>query len=197
MPRSLTLLIVIPLRCEGSHLRTSLTAVGQHLDSLNIPYEFVLVDDGSTDDTWQVIRSFSQESPQVRALRLSRNFGKEAALSAGLEVARGDAVIVMDGDLQHPPELIHEMVRLWREEGIEVVDAVKKRRGKELLPRRLGSRLFSFLMCKLSGFDLSGASDFKLLDRRVVDAWLRMDEKQVFYREDGRVVGVLARQDSL
>lgn len=174
--------VVIPLNCEGSHLRASLTTVRRHLVGLNVPYELVLVDDGSTDDTWQVIRGLCRELPEVRALRLSRNFGKEAALSAGLEAARGDAVIVMDGDLQHPPDVIPEMVRLWSEEGIDVVDAVKQQRAAERLPRRCGSRLFSFLMRKLSGFDLSGASDFKLLDRKVVDAWLRMEERQLFYR---------------
>lgn len=174
--------IVIPLNCEGSHLRASLATVRRHLQTVGLPYEFVLVDDGSTDGTWEVIRGLCDEFPQVRALRLSRNFGKEAALSAGLEAARGDAVIVIDGDLQHPPGLIPEMVRLWSEEGIDVVDAVKQQRAAELLPRRCGSRLFSFLMRKLSGFDLSGASDFKLLDRKVVDAWLRLEERQLFYR---------------
>jgi glycosyltransferase involved in cell wall biosynthesis len=115
-------------------------------------------------------------------VRLSRRFGKELALTAGLERARGEGVLVMDADLQHPPALIPEMVRAWREERYDVVEAVKTRRGAEPVLARLGARLFYPLFRRLTGFDLEGASDFKLLDRRVLEAWSGMGERNVFFR---------------
>lgn len=174
--------VIIPLYCEGGHLERSVAEITKCLDALDKPYEIILVDDGSTDDTWKAIQSLARMGPHIRAVRFSRNFGKESAMSAGLERARGDAAILMDGDLQHPPEVIPEMVRLWSETGADVVDAVKAERGRESWPRKTGAALFHFLMRRLSGFDLSGASDFKLLDRKVLDAWLQMGETQLFTR---------------
>jgi glycosyltransferase involved in cell wall biosynthesis len=117
----------------------------------------------------------------VSAVRLSRNFGKEAALAAGLERAAGEAIVVMDGDLQHPPCLIREMLRHWRD-GAEVVEGVKEDRGRESLISRFQAELFYGLFTKLTGFDLRGASDFKLLDRRVLGAWRQMGEHNLFFR---------------
>lgn len=174
--------VVIPLYREGKHIRQSLEEIKKHLDSLGRDYEIVLVDDGSTDNTWAEVRELAQTIPQIRAFRLSRNFGKEAAMSAGIERTRGAAIIVMDSDLQHPPSLIPEMVRLWADEGAEVVDAVKASRGHESPARRIGASLFTVLMCKLTGFDFAGASDFKLIDHKVIDAWLDMKERLTFYR---------------
>ncbi|MCL5270858.1 MAG: glycosyltransferase family 2 protein [bacterium] len=176
-----TLSVIIPLYREGRHLAESLGVIRRHLDALNETYEFCLVDDGSDDDTWQVINTLSQSMPQLRAIRFSRNFGKEAALAAGLEISRGRAMIIMDGDLQHPPELIPRMVGLWTE-GNEIVDAVKSERGRESALYKFLATAFNALMCRLSGFDLHGASDFKLLDRRAADAWLRLRENRTFYR---------------
>jgi dolichol-phosphate mannosyltransferase len=116
------------------------------------------------------------------ALRLSRNFGKESAISAGLDAARGRACIVMDSDLQHPPTLISEMTLLWREQGWEVVEAVKASRGREPLLNRFGASLFYNLLGHLSGYRLAGGSDFKLLDRKVVIAWQELRERNTFFR---------------
>ncbi len=174
--------VVVPVYCEGRHLSDVITAICEALGTLNAPCELILVDDGSPDDSWEVITEESRTRPALRALRLSRNFGKEAALCAGLDMARGKAVIVMDGDLQHPPALIPEMVRTWRESGADVVEAVKTHPGKQSILVKCGSRLFYSLLKKLSGFDLEGASDFKLMDRRAVDAWRRMKERNVFFR---------------
>jgi glycosyltransferase involved in cell wall biosynthesis len=174
--------VVLPCLNEGSHLERSLATLAGVLDGLDLAYEVVVVDDGSTDDTWGVLTRAAAERPELVALRLSRRFGKEQALAAGLEHARGAAVLVMDGDLQHPPELIPEMVRAWREEGFEVVEGVKVRRGAEPLVARLGARLFYPLFRRLSGFDLEGASDFKLVDRRVLAAWAEMPEHNLFFR---------------
>ena len=148
----------------------------------NLPYELLLVDDGSPDDTWQVIEAEVTSGRPLRALRLSRNFGKESALCAGLEHAQGDAVIVMDADGQHPPSLIPNMVSLWQSSGADVVEAVKQRRGRESLSSKLGAQLFYFILNKLSGFHFKGASDFKLMNRKAVDAWLKMHERNVFFR---------------
>ncbi|WP_321798526.1 glycosyltransferase family 2 protein [Caballeronia sp. J97] len=173
--------LVIPLYREASHFAESLKEIVRILDGLAMPYELVLIDDGSPDNTWEVIEAQCAEFAQVKAARLSRNFGKEAALAAGIEHARGDAVIVMDGDLQHPPSLIPEMVAQWRN-GADVVEAVKRQRAKESLFARINSRAFYTIFSKLTGLDLHGASDFKLMDKRVVDAWRAMDERNLFFR---------------
>ena len=177
-----TLSIVIPVYGEGPHLDRLLAELERQLDAIGEGYELVFVDDGSTDDTWQVLTAAQQRYPQLRAVRFSRNFGKEAALCAGLEAARGQAVIVMDADLQHPPHLLPQMVRLWRSGDADVVEAVKESRGRESLTNKIGARVFYTLISRLSGYRLEGASDFKLLDRRVVDAWLRLGERDVFFR---------------
>jgi len=176
-----TLSVVMPCLNEGTHLARTLATLGEVLDGLGVTYELVLVDDGSSDDTWEVLRRAAAR-PGVRAFRLSRRFGKELALAAGLEHARGAGVLVMDADLQHPPGLIPAMVQAWREERYDVVEAVKTKRAAEPIVTRLGARLFYPLFRRLSGFDLEGASDFKLIDRRVLEAWARMGERNVFFR---------------
>jgi glycosyltransferase involved in cell wall biosynthesis len=142
----------------------------------------VLIDDGSVDDTWDRIKEQARAIPSLRALRLTRNFGKELALCAGLERARGEAIIVMDGDGQHPPSLLPVMIETWRTSGADVIEAVKRRRGRESLTSKFGALTFYVILNKLSGFELKGASDFKLIDRRVVDTWLDMRERNVFFR---------------
>ena len=174
--------VVLPVYREGAHLAGFLAAVRAAVDECNLQFELVLIDDGSPDDTWQVIADEAKKFHGLRGLRLSRNFGKESALCAGLEYARGDAVIVMDADGQHPPSLIPEMVRLWQSSGADVVEAVKRRRGRESLSSKLGAQLFYFILNRLSGFHFKGASDFKLMNRKAVDSWLKMHERNVFFR---------------
>jgi glycosyltransferase involved in cell wall biosynthesis len=182
-----TLSIVVPLYNEGAKLTDNVQAIGRcagdAVAGMNGTFELVLVDDGSEDDTWSKVTAvFGEAELVVRALRFSRNFGKEAAVAAGLEHARGDCVIVMDADLQHPPELISEMVARWSQGDCDVVNAVKTDRGSESFAYRLSAGLFNTVTSSLSGFNLSGASDYKLLDRKVVDAFLRLHENQTFYR---------------
>jgi len=174
--------IVIPVFREGAQLSNFLAAVRSSLSQCNLLYELVLVDDGSPDDTWRVLTAEAESCQAIRALRLSRNFGKESALCAGMEHARGDAVIVMDADGQHPPSLIPEMVRMWQSSASDIVEAVKRRRGRESLSSKLGALLFYFILNKLSGFHFKGASDFKLMNRKAVNAWLEMHERNVFFR---------------
>ena len=177
-----TLSVVLPCLNEASHLESSLGRVRAVLEGVGLPFELIVVDDGSDDGTWELLTRLRATHADLRAVRLSRRFGKEQALCAGLDSARGEAVIVMDGDLQHPPHLIPDMVRAWREEGASIVEAVKSDRGRETFFSRLGAGSFYALMDRLSGFDLRGASDFKLLDRRALSAWSRMGERNVFFR---------------
>jgi glycosyltransferase involved in cell wall biosynthesis len=174
--------IVIPLYNEGSYLSALLSELKIALEETAYPFEIILVDDGSPDDTWETIRKEAQTFPRLRAVRLSRNFGKELALCAGLERAQGDAVIVMDGDGQHPPPLLPVMVEKWRSSGADIVQAVKIKRGRESVSSKFGALLFYLILNKLSGFELKGASDYKLINRKVVDTWLAMRERNVFFR---------------
>lgn len=174
--------IVVPVFNEADILRDSLSKIQHYANITGLEYEIIIVDDGSTDDTWNIINSLSDKHKEIRGIKLSRNFGKESAITVGLEFASGSSVIVMDGDGQHPPELIPEMVKLWKEGKADIVEAVKIDRGNEGLSRAMGARLFYWLMKHLTGLDLDSSSDFKLLDRRVVDAHNRLPESSRFFR---------------
>lgn len=182
LPRQPFLSVVIPVYCEGAFLQEVLAKIQNAVEGINEPYELILVDDGSTDNTWEVVRKVSKTYKMLKSVRLSRNFGKEAALSAGLDRAQGKIVITMDGDLQHPPSLIPEMVRIWRESEPDIVEAIKTDRGNESVIGRLGATFFYYIMNKLSGYNIRGASDFKLMNRHVVDAWRSMNERNLFFR---------------
>ncbi|MCX7747419.1 MAG: glycosyltransferase family 2 protein [Clostridia bacterium] len=181
--------IVIPVYNEEKQIGRNINVIHQVLLADGIDHEFILIDDGSKDNTWLALKKLAQELPCVNAIKLSRNFGKEAALCAGLSSVTGDACVVMDSDLQHPPEIIPQMVRLWRHEGYEVIDGIKSSRGKESLSYKLSSLLFYNILHKLSGFNLNGASDFKLLDAKVVEAWKALDERNTFFRGMSEWVG--------
>ena len=177
-----TLSVVIPVFQEGAHLARVIDQVLSHAGATGVQFELILVDDGSRDDTWRVIENARAFHPELRAVRLTRNFGKEAAVSAGLEASRGRAVVVMDGDLQHPPELLPRMVALWQAGGVDLVEAVKEARGTEPFVNRIGSHLFYSILNALAHQELRNASDFKLMDRRVVEEWMRMGERSLFFR---------------
>ena len=174
--------VVIPVFREAAQIPDLVASVRNHLNEAGTRYELVLVDDGSLDDSWATITAEAKRDASIRALRLSRNFGKESALCAGLEHACGDAVIVMDADGQHPPSLLPEMLSRWQSTGADIVEAVKIRRGRESISSKLGALLFYELLNKLSGFHFKGASDFKLMNRKAVNAWLEMPERNVFFR---------------
>ena len=173
--------VVIPAYNEEAMLPRTVSALTSILESAEIGFELVFVDDGSRDRTWERIQEAAQADPRIHGIRFSRNFGKESAIFAGLAGARGDCAAVMDCDLQHPPATLIEMYRLW-EQGYEVVEAVKRTRGEESLFHKVCSGLFYRIMTKAVGFDMSRASDFKLLDRRAVEALLDIPEKRAFFR---------------
>ena len=183
------LTLVIPVFHEANQLYENIHIIRSILDRNGISHEFILVDDGSLDKTWDVVKTLSKEIDEIRAIRLSRNFGKEAALCAGLEMARGDACIIMDADLQHPPEVIPQMLDLWQSQGVDIVDGIKSSRGKESFFKKICARSFYSILKRFSGLDLNNASDFKLLDSKVVSAWKRMGERTTFFRGMSAWVG--------
>ena len=173
--------LLIPFFNEETQIPLTLATVLPILANVGLDYELILVDDGSTDRTWPVIQLAGKQHEHITGLHLSRNFGKEAAICAALDYASGDAVILMDGDLQHPPQHIPEMIRLWQQ-GNDIVEGIKSTRGKESLASRLNARIFYGLFRWFSGYDLRNASDFKLLDQRVVREWRRLGEHDTFFR---------------
>ncbi|MGV8983626.1 glycosyltransferase family 2 protein [Clostridium sp.] len=181
--------VVIPVYNEESQICENINVIRACLAETGMKFVILLVDDGSTDGTWSSLKILSKETPCIKALRLSRNFGKEAALCAGLESAQGDCCIIMDADLQHPPTLIPEMIRLWKYEGYEVVEGVKALRGNEGMIKKVGANLFYKVQSKLSGLNMQQASDFKLLDKKVILAWRSMNERGTFFRGMSAWVG--------
>ncbi|HEX5450416.1 MAG TPA: glycosyltransferase family 2 protein [Gaiellaceae bacterium] len=146
------------------------------------PRELIFVDDGSTDGSWLVLHTIAQRDATVRLIRLSRNFGHQAALTAGLDASRGDAVVIMDADLQDPPELIGELAARWRD-GYDVVYAVRTDRAGETRFKLLTSRAFYKLLQRIAGASIpENAGDFRLMSRRVVDALAAMPERARFLR---------------
>lgn len=173
--------VIIPAYNESQNIRRTFFAVKDVLNNSSIPFEILFVDDGSKDDTWLQIYHLSQSNPEVRGLSFSRNFGKESAIFAGLSACRGDCCVIMDSDLQHPPALIPQMYQLWKD-GYEVVEAIKETRGEESFFHKSCAKLFYKIISKLTGMDMSNASDFKLLDRCAIDALLTMPERAPFFR---------------
>jgi glycosyltransferase involved in cell wall biosynthesis len=180
--------VIAPIYNEGPGVDRFVARLAEVLDSAGVDHELVLVDDGSTDDSWSRIARLALVDPRVRGLRLSRNFGKEAALLAGLENAAGDAVVIIDSDLQHPPSAIPAMVRRWQE-GAQVVEAVKRNRTGQSLGNRISSKLFNRTFTRLTGVDLVDATDFRLLGRPAVDALRSMPEHSSFFRGTSSWIG--------
>jgi glycosyltransferase involved in cell wall biosynthesis len=174
--------VVIPAHNEAAGIALALESIKAILDSCTMEWELIVVDDGSRDKTFVRLKELAQADSRIKSIRLSRNFGKEAALLAGLRTAKGVAVITIDSDLQHPPQLIPAMIEAWRK-GAKVVDAVKRSREKDGVLTRLRARLFNALLSKLGGINLQNSSDFKLMDRMVVNAIaLDLPENSRFYR---------------
>ena len=175
--------IVIPSHNEAAGIQHSIVEIETVAKSCQIAYEIIVVDDGSTDGTYQsVLEIVNGGNRAIKAIKLSRNFGKEAAILAGLKNAQGDCVITMDADLQHPPEIIPEMIKAWQG-GAHIVSAVKENRSQDGFFVRLRARIFNALLSSLGGIDIRHSSDFKLLDREVADViCLQFPEKIRFYR---------------
>lgn len=173
--------VVIPSYNEEENIESTAKTIGDILTDAGIDYELVFVSDGSKDNTFPIVKSLSEKDSRIRGLQFSRNFGKESAIFAGLSAARGDCVAVIDCDLQHPPKTLVQMYRLW-EEGYEVVEGIKSSRGKESLIHKMFVGIFYGIMSALMKVDMNATSDFKLLDRKAVDALLSLNESNTFFR---------------
>ena len=186
--------VVIPAYREENQIQAALQKIEGVLATVSEEYEILVIDDGSPDGTWQKILDYAAKHPAVKGFRLSRNYGKEYALCAGLDKARGDAVAVMDADLQHPPALLPEMIRLWKEQKYDVVEAVKTARPKESPILKYGAAFFYGFLSRITRFDFAGSSDYKLLDRKVIAAWKSMGEHVTFFRGMTAWLGFRRRQ---
>lgn len=173
--------IILPAYNEKENIDRTAATLSGILREAEIPYELLFVSDGSTDGTYEEICRLAEQDDHIRGAEFSRNFGKEAAIFAGLELAAGEACIVMDCDLQHPPQVIPEMYKLWKE-GFEVVEGIKTDRGKESVFHRMFAGMFYGIMSKMMKMDMRSSSDFKLLDRKVVNVLLGLGERNTFFR---------------
>ena len=173
--------LIIPSYNEEENISITADTLTKIMDDTKEDYELLFINDGSKDATYDRIREVSKENPHVKGLSFSRNFGKEAAIFAGLSASSGDAVVVLDCDLQHPPTLIPDMLKLWHE-GYEVVEGVKSSRGKEGIFHKAAAGLFYDIMSKLIKIDMRATSDYKLMDRKVVDVLLNLTERNTFFR---------------
>lgn len=174
--------VVLPAHNEEAGISRAFDVIGHTLDECGVSWEIIAVDDGSRDQTFSVISSIARNDSRIRGIHFSRNFGKEAALLAGINAARGDAVITMDADLQHPPSVIPKMLEAWRA-GAKVVHAVKRQREHDSAVMRLRASLFNKTLSWLGGINIQNASDFKLMDRVVVNVIARqLPERRRFFR---------------
>ncbi len=173
--------VILPAYNEKDNIVPAVKALTEVFSGTDVDHELIFVSDGSVDGTYQEILKEAENDPHVRGAEFSRNFGKEAAIFAGLSLAKGDACVVMDCDLQHPPELIPEMVKLWKE-GFEVVEGVKSDRGRESLLHKAFANGFYGIISKLMHMDMRSSSDYKLLDRKVVNVLLALTERNTFFR---------------
>ena len=180
--------VIIPSYNEEKIIKKTAETITSILRDNNIEYEIIFVNDGSSDGTWTVIEQLSYDNPDIKGVCFSRNFGKESAIFAGLAECIGDACVVIDCDLQHPPEKIPEMYKLWKD-GYEIVEGVKSYRGEEKITHSLAANRFYKIMSKETGTDMSDSSDYKLLDRKVINTLLNMPEKNTFFRALSSWVG--------
>lgn len=175
------LTVVIPSYNEEENIESTARAIGDVLGEANIEYDLLFVSDGSKDGTFARVVELSKKDDRIKGLQFSRNFGKEAAIFAGLSKSKGDCVAVIDCDLQHPPATLVQMYRLW-EDGYEVIEGIKSSRGKESPIHKLFVSIFYGIMSSLMKIDMNSTSDFKLLDRKAVNALLSLNESNTFFR---------------
>ncbi|MFZ4700038.1 MAG: glycosyltransferase family 2 protein [Candidatus Methylumidiphilus sp.] len=174
--------VLIPAYNEGEGLERALSTIAGILETISKDWEIIVIDDGSRDNTYERVCRHAQTESRVKGVSFSRNFGKEAALLAGLKYSQGKAVIAIDADLQHPPELMPDMVAKWRD-GAKIVHAVKRNRKTDSLGKRLAALTINQIISRMGGINIHNSSDFKLLDREIVDILVyQLPERQRFFR---------------
>ena len=181
--------VIIPSYNEEGNIINTADVVSKLLEDNMIDYELVFVNDGSKDKTWELINELATTRDHIVGVNFSRNFGKESAIFAGLEVSKGDACVLLDCDLQFPPEIIIDMYRIWENNDVDIVEGRKKSRGKENFLYKAFSLMFYKMINSSSGLDMRAASDFKLMDRAVVDSLNAMPERLTFFRAMSSWVG--------
>ena len=183
--------VIIPAYNEEKMIELTANTIHSLLQNNGIHHELIFIDDGSKDATWENIQKIKET--WMKGVKFSKNFGKEAAIFAGLEHAKGECAVVIDCDLQHPPEKIVEMYKLWLD-GYEIVEAVKTSRGKESLLHKACAGTFYKIISKATNIDMNRASDFKLLDRKAINVLLTMREKNSFFRALSSWIGFKTMQ---
>jgi len=173
--------VIIPSYNEEANIKRTAETIGKVLSEAQIEYELLFVSDGSKDKTYELVCDLAQNDARIKGLQFSRNFGKEATIFAGMEYIKGDCCAVIDCDLQHPPETLVEMYHLW-EEGYDVIEGIKSNRGKEGIIHKMFVGIFYGIMSSLMKMDMNATSDFKLMDKKVVDVLLSLPEKNTFFR---------------
>ena len=173
--------VVVPVHDEEESIRELHARLAPVLDGLDGGWELILVDDGSRDGSFEAMLELHRADPRVKIVRLSRNFGHQAAITAGIDLAAGEAVVVMDGDLQHPPELIPELAERWRQ-GFDVVYGVMTERARESRFKRWTASVFYRLLGRLADIEAPPAGDFRLIDRSAVDAFTSLRERNRYVR---------------
>jgi len=174
--------VIVPAYNESLGIENALKEISAVLLECQSSWEIIVVDDGSSDSMFEKVRQIALSESRIKAISLSRNFGKEAAMLAGLEHAAGDAVITLDADLQHPPRLIPELLAKWRQ-GIQIVHAVKRTRNKESFGKKATAYCINRMISGLGGININNSSDFKLLDREIVDIIVyQLPERERFFR---------------
>ncbi len=177
-----TISVVVPIFNEAGNINILVDTLDKVFQDLNISWEAIFIDDGSDDGSWQELQQLAGEHNNFSIIKFTRNFGKEAAIHAGLVHARASTSLVMDSDLQHPPELIKQMWATFNDAPVDVVSAVKSKRQKESVIRGMGARLFYWLFYKSTRINLESSTDFKLISARVRDLYLSLPEKHRFFR---------------
>ena len=197
--------VVVPAFNEANGIVSAVRHMAEILDSCQPDWEIIVIDDGSSDATYSNICELAKQEPRVKAVALSRNFGKEGAMLAGLKHASGDAIITLDADLQHPPRLIPDMLEKWRQ-GAQIVHAVKRSRNRESLAKKATTYCINKMISGLGGININNSSDFKLLDREIVEiivyqlperqrffrgltSWLGFEEDYIYFDVDDRLEG--------
>jgi len=175
------LCLVIPCYNEESAVKTFYNTTKDVLKDLPMTIEYIFVNDGSKDKTLSIIKGLHSEDKNVHYISFSRNFGKEAAIFAGLRESNGDACVVLDADLQHPPQTIYDMYNLWKQ-GYQVIEGIKSNRGKESIGHKFMAGTFYKMISGLMGIDMNNSSDYKFLDRTVVDVLCSLKERNTFFR---------------